>query len=134
SKRLPVHSVRRWGGPFSGREGEPIRAAGLPARPLESRRHAHPAHRPEVRRLTSPDGRSASPPRARRPAFPSPGPVPATHTTASHGRARIANVDPARVRREIGAAKIVIVAGFQGATDESHAAGEVTTLGRGGSD
>jgi len=55
-------------------------------------------------------------------------------TDTSHGRARIANVDPARVRREIGADKIVIVAGFQGATDESHAAGEVTTLGRGGSD
>src|SRR3990172_2757931 len=55
-------------------------------------------------------------------------------TDTSHGRARIANVDPARVRREIGAGKIVIVAGFQGATDESHAAGEVTTLGRGGSD
>src|SRR3989304_1577726 len=53
-------------------------------------------------------------------------------TDTSHGRARIANVDPARVRREIGAGKIVIVAGFQGATDESHAAGEVTTLGRGG--
>jgi aspartate kinase len=55
-------------------------------------------------------------------------------TDTSHGRARIANVDPARVRKEIGAGKIVIVAGFQGATDESHAAGEVTTLGRGGSD
>jgi aspartate kinase len=55
-------------------------------------------------------------------------------TDTSHGRARIANVDPARVRKEIGDGKIVIVAGFQGATDESHAAGEVTTLGRGGSD
>jgi aspartate kinase len=55
-------------------------------------------------------------------------------TDSSHGRARIANVDPARVRDEIGAGKVVIVAGFQGATDESHRTGEVTTLGRGGSD
>ena len=55
-------------------------------------------------------------------------------TDTSHGRARIANVDPARVRRELVAGRVVIVAGFQGATDESHAAGEVTTLGRGGSD
>ena len=29
---------------------------------------------------------------------------------------------------------MVIVAGFQGATDETHQTGEVTTLGRGGSD
>jgi aspartate kinase len=55
-------------------------------------------------------------------------------TDTSHGRARIANVDPARVRRELDAGKVVIVAGFQGATDESHQTGEVTTLGRGGSD
>ncbi len=55
-------------------------------------------------------------------------------TDSSHGRARIANIDPARVRDEIRAGKVVIVAGFQGATDESHRSGEVTTLGRGGSD
>lgn len=55
-------------------------------------------------------------------------------TDTSHGRARIANVDPARVREEIGRGRVVIVAGFQGATDESHQRGEVTTLGRGGSD
>ncbi|MET0773209.1 MAG: aspartate kinase [Candidatus Limnocylindrales bacterium] len=55
-------------------------------------------------------------------------------TDSSHGRARIANVDPARVHDEIGAGKVVIVAGFQGATDESYRTGEVTTLGRGGSD
>jgi aspartate kinase len=55
-------------------------------------------------------------------------------TDGTHGRARIANVDPARVRSEIEAGKVVIVAGFQGATDESHRTGEVTTLGRGGSD
>jgi len=55
-------------------------------------------------------------------------------TDSSHGRARIANVDPARVQAEITAGKVVIVAGFQGATDGSHRSGEVTTLGRGGSD
>jgi len=55
-------------------------------------------------------------------------------TDTSHGRARIANVDPARVQDELAAGKVVIVAGFQGATDESHRTGEVTTLGRGGSD
>ncbi len=55
-------------------------------------------------------------------------------TDRSHGRARIANVDPARVREEIASGKVVIVAGFQGATEETHLRGEVTTLGRGGSD
>src|SRR3990172_3636417 len=34
-------------------------------------------------------------------------------TDGTHGRARIANVDPARVRSEIEAGKVVIVAGFQ---------------------
>ena len=55
-------------------------------------------------------------------------------TDASHGRARIANVDPLRVQHELERGRIVIVAGFQGATDESLLTGEVTTLGRGGSD
>jgi aspartate kinase len=55
-------------------------------------------------------------------------------TDRSHGRARIANVDPARVREEIAAGRVVIVAGFQGATETSQPGGEVTTLGRGGSD
>jgi aspartate kinase len=55
-------------------------------------------------------------------------------TDRSHGRARIANVDPARIVRELEAGRVVIVAGFQGATDASHLTGEVTTLGRGGSD
>jgi aspartate kinase len=55
-------------------------------------------------------------------------------TDASHGRARIANVDPLRVHQELERGRVVIVAGFQGATDESMFTGEVTTLGRGGSD
>jgi aspartate kinase len=62
------------------------------------------------------------------------GPQAGIRTDTSHGRARIANVDPARIRSEIAGGRVVIVAGFQGATDESHGASEVTTLGRGGSD
>src|SRR5918994_6876473 len=59
-------------------------------------------------------------------------------TDASHGRARIANVEPRRVRRELDSGNVVIVAGFQGqrqdSTDEHGGPGETTTLGRGGSD
>jgi len=62
------------------------------------------------------------------------GPQAGIRTDSSHGRARIANIDPARLRREIERGRVVIVAGFQGSTDESYATAEVTTLGRGGSD
>jgi aspartate kinase len=55
-------------------------------------------------------------------------------TDTSHGRAQIANVDPARLVRELDGGRVAIVAGFQGATDVSHLTGDVTTLGRGGSD
>jgi aspartate kinase len=55
-------------------------------------------------------------------------------TDAGHGRARIANVDPIRLSSELERGRIVIVAGFQGATEESLLTAEVTTLGRGGSD
>ncbi len=51
-------------------------------------------------------------------------------TDSSHSRARIVSVDPSRIHRELDHGKIVIVAGFQGITDEM----DVTTLGRGGSD
>lgn len=51
-------------------------------------------------------------------------------TEKSYGAARILRVDPVRMQREIEAGHIVIVAGFQGITDEST---DVTTLGRGGS-
>ena len=51
-------------------------------------------------------------------------------TDASFGRARIAGVEPSRILSEIGAGNIVIVAGFQGITDDM----DITTLGRGGSD
>src|SRR5215211_4170239 len=40
-------------------------------------------------------------------------------TDASHGRARIANVEPRRVRRELDNGNVVIVAGFQGQREDS---------------
>jgi aspartate kinase len=58
-------------------------------------------------------------------------------TDSAHGRARIANVEPRRVRRELDEGSVVIVAGFQGqrgGSDEGGQPGETTTLGRGGSD
>jgi len=58
-------------------------------------------------------------------------------TDNAHGRARIANVEPRRVRRELDNGNVVIVAGFQGqrvGSDEDGGPGETTTLGRGGSD
>ena len=51
-------------------------------------------------------------------------------TDAAHGRASIVAFDPAPVRRALDAGRIVIVAGFQGITEDM----DVTTLGRGGSD
>src|SRR5213082_2455857 len=50
-------------------------------------------------------------------------------TDRRHARARIVDVMPERVARELSAGRVV-VAGFQGVGDEM----EVTTLGRGGSD
>ena len=51
-------------------------------------------------------------------------------TDSTYGRARISNVDTARMRRELDQERPVIVAGFQGITEGM----DVTTLGRGGSD
>jgi len=51
-------------------------------------------------------------------------------TDSSYSRARIQRVDPERVVKELDKGNIVIVAGFQGITDEM----DITTLGRGGSD
>ncbi len=51
-------------------------------------------------------------------------------TDASFSRARILKIDPKRVLKELERGKVVIVAGFQGITDEM----DTTTLGRGGSD
>src|SRR3989441_11706996 len=51
-------------------------------------------------------------------------------TDTRHGKARISGLDPARIRRELDAGRVVIVAGFQGVTEEM----DITTLGRGASD
>jgi aspartate kinase len=51
-------------------------------------------------------------------------------TDANYSRARILKIDPRRVVEELNEGNIVIVAGFQGITDEM----DITTLGRGGSD
>ena len=51
-------------------------------------------------------------------------------TDAVYGRARIAGIDTARLERELAADRVVIVAGFQGVSDDF----DTTTLGRGGSD
>lgn len=52
------------------------------------------------------------------------------HTDGVHGNAKILHIDPERLLRELEMGKIVVVAGFQGMDAE----GNVTTLGRGGSD
>ncbi|MBK1674311.1 aspartate kinase [Ectothiorhodospira shaposhnikovii] len=51
-------------------------------------------------------------------------------TDSAHNKARIREIDGARVRRDLADGKVVVVAGFQG-VDEM---GNITTLGRGGSD
>lgn len=52
-------------------------------------------------------------------------------TDGVHGSARLVEVNPARIRESIEAGNIAIVAGFQGMNRQS---GDITTLGRGGSD
>ncbi len=52
-------------------------------------------------------------------------------TDASHGRARIIDVTPGRIRDALADGAIAIVAGFQGVSQDSK---DITTLGRGGSD
>jgi aspartate kinase len=52
-------------------------------------------------------------------------------TDSSHGRARIIDVTPGRIRGALDSGDIAIVAGFQGVSQDSK---DVTTLGRGGSD
>lgn len=51
-------------------------------------------------------------------------------TTSTYGKALIEQVNPQRIRQELGKGNIVVVAGFQGFTNDM----DVTTLGRGGSD
>jgi len=52
-------------------------------------------------------------------------------TDGVHGSARLVEVNPERIRESIEAGNISIVAGFQGMNRQS---GDITTLGRGGSD
>ncbi|MEK4511686.1 aspartate kinase [Paenibacillus anaericanus] len=51
-------------------------------------------------------------------------------TEPVHGKARITDIHPERVQQALNENNIVIVAGFQGMTED----GEITTFGRGGSD
>ncbi|MBD9414907.1 aspartate kinase [Pseudomonas sp. PDM16] len=51
-------------------------------------------------------------------------------TDNSHTKARILQIDDQKIRADLKAGRVVVVAGFQGVDDE----GNITTLGRGGSD
>lgn len=51
-------------------------------------------------------------------------------TDNAHRKAKIVHINDEKIRAELNAGKIVIVAGFQGVTGDN----EITTLGRGGSD
>ncbi|MDT8405358.1 aspartate kinase [Sulfuriflexus sp.] len=51
-------------------------------------------------------------------------------TDSTHNKARIMDIDAVRVRADLDAGRVVVVAGFQGIDEH----GNVTTLGRGGSD
>lgn len=51
-------------------------------------------------------------------------------TDSSHTKAKIRSIERERIEKYLAEGKVVVVAGFQGVTDE----GQTTTLGRGGSD
>ncbi|SDL59433.1 aspartate kinase [Romboutsia lituseburensis] len=51
-------------------------------------------------------------------------------TTDNFSNAKITDINPQRIFKELETGKVVVIAGFQGATES----GEITTLGRGGSD
>jgi aspartate kinase len=51
-------------------------------------------------------------------------------TDQAHTKARILDIDVEKMRSDLGQGKVVVVAGFQGITKD----GDITTLGRGGSD
>jgi aspartate kinase len=51
-------------------------------------------------------------------------------TDSAHNKARIRDIDGARVKADLEAGRVVVVAGFQGVDEK----GDITTLGRGGSD
>lgn len=54
----------------------------------------------------------------------------AIRTNDVHSKARIEGIDSEKINNQLNQGKVVIVAGFQGVTDD----GDITTLGRGGSD
>ena len=51
-------------------------------------------------------------------------------TDGTHGNAEIELIDTARIRKELAEGRVVVAAGFQGVDER----GDITTLGRGGSD
>jgi len=51
-------------------------------------------------------------------------------TDSAHNKARIQQIEAERIRRDLTEGRVVVVAGFQGVDEE----GNITTLGRGGSD
>jgi aspartate kinase len=51
-------------------------------------------------------------------------------TDSAHNKARIVDIDKKRVSEALAAGEVVVVAGFQGVDEQ----GNITTLGRGGSD
>ncbi|VAW83760.1 Aspartokinase [hydrothermal vent metagenome] len=51
-------------------------------------------------------------------------------TDSAHSKARIKKIDGSRIHRDLSSGRVVVVAGFQGMDDN----GNITTLGRGGSD
>src|SRR5690606_27307461 len=51
-------------------------------------------------------------------------------TDNAYTRARISSIDDTRIRQDLDAGRVVVVTGFQGVDEE----GNITTLGRGGSD
>ena len=51
-------------------------------------------------------------------------------TNSAYTKARIESIDDARVRADLAAGKVVVIAGFQGVDEDQN----ITTLGRGGSD
>lgn len=51
-------------------------------------------------------------------------------TDSSHSKARIVDIDESKIRNDLNQGRVVVVAGFQGVDEH----GNITTLGRGGSD
>ena len=52
------------------------------------------------------------------------------HTDSAYTKARIQEIDDAKVRKDLAAGRVVVITGFQGVDELGH----ITTLGRGGSD